>query len=130
MAGRGIVAAMISGTKRGLLLLQQAGPGYRSQRRRDRDRVAPGVPGPIQSLGVFIDHRHYCTATALRHPACGSRVWEATAWIPQPDDPGCRQRAGYLDDRALGDLIFVLALPPPVIAAYAYSDTNMVLRVW
>ena len=122
--GGGIVAAMINGTKRGLFS-QRGRPRYRSQRRRYRDRVAPGAPGPHPVPGRLHRHHRRVYRDRLRHPARGPRgVGRRRRGSLEPDDLAVANELGAWMIVPMAILIFVLAYSS-VIAAYVYSDTNM-----
>ena len=98
--GGGIVAAMINGTKRGLFS-NEAGQGTAPNAAATATVSHPVRQGLIQSLGVFIDTIVVCTATAFVILLAGPEVWGGDG--VEPDHPGCRQRAGRVDDRPHGD---------------------------
>ncbi len=114
---------MINGTKRGTLLQRGRRELPLSQRRRDRDRVAPGV---LISPWASSSTPSSCAATAFVILLAGPGVGGDGVRIAEPDDPGCRQRLGAWTI-VPGVLIFLFS---SVIQRLRLLHYEYVLRVW
>ncbi len=122
--GGGFLAAVINGTKRGLVS-NEAGQGTAPNAAATATVSHPVQQGLIQSLGVFVDTIIVCTATAFVILIAGP-----DAWMAEGADPSTlttlaisRQLGGWTV-LPMAILIFVLAYSS-IIAAYVYTDVNM-----